>query len=83
MKIRESKLMFFVLLIGSFLIVTVPQQQVLAQEKVNSLEKYLLHCYCMSIGSTPDAVIELDNNGQILVECIPGKTVQQLTDGGI
>ncbi|MDH4222382.1 MAG: hypothetical protein OEV55_02465 [candidate division Zixibacteria bacterium] len=82
MKSARLELRLLILILGIFFTITTHQQQTLAQEKINPLEKYQFHCYCTTIRSTPQAVIKLDNNGQILVECLPGKTVQQLTDGG-
>ena len=43
-----------------------------------SLNKYEISCFVYATGSTPDRIIKLDNNGQILLVCIPGKTIEQL-----
>ncbi len=43
-----------------------------------SLNKYEISCFVSVTGSSPDCIIKLDNNGQILLVCIPGKTIEQL-----
>ena len=54
-----------------------------APEGIVSLDKYDITSFCISAGSSPDNIIKLDNNGQILLACISGRTVEQLRTLGV
>ncbi|MCK4527097.1 hypothetical protein KAW18_06970 [candidate division WOR-3 bacterium] len=53
--------------------------------KSNSVcfDKYDLHFFGHATSSTPHSVIRLDNNGEILLACQMGKTIEQMKVGGI
>jgi hypothetical protein len=57
--------------------------QSIAQEKDGegnpiSLDKYNISQYISTIGASPQNIISLDNNGDILLACISGKTIDQI-----
>jgi hypothetical protein len=47
-----------------------------------SLADYALSCYCNAAHGTPDKIVKMDNNGEILAACLPGRTAEQLRDEG-
>ena len=58
-------------------------RQTIAQEKDGeenpiSLDKYDVIQYISTTGAAPENIINLDNNGDILLACISGKTIDQI-----
>ncbi len=57
--------------------------QTIAQEKDGgenpiSLDKYDISQYISTTGASPQNIINLDNNGDIILACISGKTIDQI-----
>lgn len=58
---------------------TILAQEVTSMKSNNiSLKDYDIHFFGSATGSTPHSVIQLDNNGEILLACQLGKTIEQL-----
>ena len=47
------------------------------------LDKYKITCFTSVSSMSPDNIIRMDNNGQILLSCVSGKTVKQFDSLGI
>lgn len=62
---------------------TISQRTDTTQQAALSLNFYEINAYVEATKSTPHVIIELDNNGQILLACAAGKTLEQLKMEGI
>jgi hypothetical protein len=46
-------------------------------------QTYDYTCYCATTGSTPDNIVQLDNNEQLLLALVRPQTLAQLKEGGL
>jgi len=73
-----AKFIAIICVVGLVSTKAIAQQTSSAQEDTLSLDRFEIHSYVTVTRGTPDNVIKLDNNGEILLVCTLGKTVEQL-----
>ncbi|NIQ06539.1 MAG: hypothetical protein GWO20_12670, partial [Candidatus Korarchaeota archaeon] len=67
----------------ALLVVQALAQQLPADATTLSLKDYDISQFITSSGSTPNNIIKLDNNEEIILACVKGKTREQLQADGI
>lgn len=79
---NNPKLHTLAILFASFIILkTTAGQTNNADENDNNIDfsKYDVSCYCSVIGTSPTQILKLDNNGDIVLQLINGKTGKEIT----
>lgn len=86
MKIKTIKIMVIACLISlglTFQKTSFSQESTSAKSNSIRFEEYEIHFFGHTKGSTPHSIIRLDNNGEILLACRTGQTVEQLKASNI